>query len=258
MLYPLVGQIALYAFKFPPSGWAPCAGQLLSTSQNTVLFSVLGSAYGGDGNTNFALPDYRTLAPAGMQYCISLQGIYPQRGGGSSCAGEVIPLPYSFAPPGLANCAGQLMPVSKLEVLFQVLGTRFGGDGETTFGLPNLTSTPPPPSPTASDGSSLYFISLFGIMGPPSALLGTVQLLPFESAPAGWSTCQGQLLPIPQNQALFSLLGTTFGGDGHTTFGLPDLRQVTVPAGMLYCICVNPQMQVPAQERGEAGETTLS
>ena len=43
-------------------------------------------------------------------------------------------------------------------------------------------------------------------------------------APRGWAFCDGQLLPIAQNQALFSLLGTTYGGDGRTTFGLPDLR----------------------------------
>jgi microcystin-dependent protein len=46
----------------------------------------------------------------------------------------------------------------------------------------------------------------------------------FSFAPQGWALCNGQLLPIAQNQALFSLLGTTYGGDGRTTFALPDLR----------------------------------
>lgn len=46
----------------------------------------------------------------------------------------------------------------------------------------------------------------------------------FNFAPRGWALCDGQLLPISQNAALFSLLGTTYGGDGRTTFGLPDLR----------------------------------
>jgi microcystin-dependent protein len=46
----------------------------------------------------------------------------------------------------------------------------------------------------------------------------------FEFAPKGWALCNGQLLPINQNQALFSLLGTTFGGDGRVNFALPDLR----------------------------------
>jgi microcystin-dependent protein len=54
--------------------------------------------------------------------------------------------------------------------------------------------------------------------------LGQIEAFPFSFAPKGWTPCQGQLLPINQNQALFSLLGTTYGGDGRTTFALPDLR----------------------------------
>src|SRR4030088_126325 len=51
-----------------------------------------------------------------------------------------------------------------------------------------------------------------------------IRILPFNFAPQGWAQCDGQLLPISQNTALFSLLGTTYGGDGKTTFALPDLR----------------------------------
>lgn len=54
--------------------------------------------------------------------------------------------------------------------------------------------------------------------------LGEVRLMSFVFAPKGWALCNGQLLPINQNQGLFSLLGTTFGGDGRVTFALPDLR----------------------------------
>lgn len=54
--------------------------------------------------------------------------------------------------------------------------------------------------------------------------LGQIQPYGFNFAPRGWAKCDGQLLPISQYSALFSLLGTTFGGDGRTTFGLPDLR----------------------------------
>jgi microcystin-dependent protein len=54
--------------------------------------------------------------------------------------------------------------------------------------------------------------------------LGEIRLMSFNFAPKGWATCSGQLLPINQNQALFSLLGTTYGGNGQTTFALPDLR----------------------------------
>ena len=54
--------------------------------------------------------------------------------------------------------------------------------------------------------------------------LGEIKIMSFGFAPKGWALCNGQSLPINQNQALFSLLGTTFGGDGRTTFALPDLR----------------------------------
>lgn len=54
--------------------------------------------------------------------------------------------------------------------------------------------------------------------------LSEIKLLSFNFAPKGWALCNGQLLPINQNQALFSLLGTTYGGNGQTNFGLPNLQ----------------------------------
>ena len=62
-------------------------------------------------------------------------------------------------------------------------------------------------------------------------LLASIILFAGNFAPRGWAFCQGQLLPISQNQALFSLLGTTYGGNGQTTFALPDLRG-RAPIGM--------------------------
>jgi microcystin-dependent protein len=54
--------------------------------------------------------------------------------------------------------------------------------------------------------------------------LGMIIIVPYNFSPRGWAFCNGQILPIAQNTALFSLLGTTFGGNGQTTFALPDLR----------------------------------
>lgn len=56
---PFIGQIQMVGFNFPPRGWANCDGQLLAISSNTALFSLLGTMYGGDGRTTFALPDLR-------------------------------------------------------------------------------------------------------------------------------------------------------------------------------------------------------
>lgn len=56
---PFLGQIQAFGFSFPPQGWAFCDGQLISIAQNTALFALLGTTYGGNGQTTFALPDLR-------------------------------------------------------------------------------------------------------------------------------------------------------------------------------------------------------
>src|SRR5687768_6887187 len=63
MSEPFLSEIKLVSFSTPPKGWALCNGQLLPISQNQALFSLLGTTYGGDGQTNFALPDLRSRAP---------------------------------------------------------------------------------------------------------------------------------------------------------------------------------------------------
>jgi microcystin-dependent protein len=64
---PFIGQIQAFGFYFAPRGWASCDGQLIAINQNTALFSLLGTTYGGDGRTTFALPDLRgrTMLSAG-------------------------------------------------------------------------------------------------------------------------------------------------------------------------------------------------
>ena len=63
---PFLGQITLLGCNFAPQGWALCQGQLLAINQNTALFSLLGTNFGGNGTTNFALPDLRSRAPIGF------------------------------------------------------------------------------------------------------------------------------------------------------------------------------------------------
>ncbi len=66
MSSPFLGQITLFPYNFAPLGWAMCEGQLLSISQNTALFSLLGTQFGGNGTSNFALPDLRGRVPIGQ------------------------------------------------------------------------------------------------------------------------------------------------------------------------------------------------
>src|SRR5688572_7363089 len=71
---PFIGEIELFSFDFAPRGWVKCQGQLLSIAQNTPLFALLGTTYGGNGQTTFALPDLRGRVPLG----------FGQRAGGAS------------------------------------------------------------------------------------------------------------------------------------------------------------------------------
>jgi len=68
----------------------------------------------------------------------------------------------------------------------------------------------------------MLFVSL--LTSAQEAFIGEIKMFAGNFAPRGWALCDGQLLAIAQNQALFSILGTTYGGDGRTTFALPDLR----------------------------------
>src|SRR6059058_2346340 len=63
MTTPFLGEIKVFCGNFAPRGWALCNGQLLSIAQNTALFSLLGTQFGGNGQTNFALPDLRGRVP---------------------------------------------------------------------------------------------------------------------------------------------------------------------------------------------------
>jgi microcystin-dependent protein len=66
MAEPFMGEIRMMAFTFPPKGWAQCNGQLLPINQNQALFALLGTMYGGNGQTTFALPDLRGSTPIHM------------------------------------------------------------------------------------------------------------------------------------------------------------------------------------------------
>jgi len=67
--------------------------------------------------------------------------------------------------------------------------------------------------------------------------IGEISLFAFSFAQMGWISCEGQLLPILQNQALYSLLGAVYGGDGRTTFAVPNLKGAEPLPGMKYWIC---------------------
>lgn len=151
--------------------------------------------------------------------------------------GQIAILPYNFAPTYWLRCEGQTLSIAENETLFAVLGARYGGDGQTTFQLPDLRIANshqfrnlPMPSDTKALG---YHIAVEGYYPSQGSLdiepfVGEVIIMTTSFVPQGYAECSGQTLAINQNQALFSLLGTRFGGNGTTTFQLPD-RRSTLP-----------------------------
>jgi microcystin-dependent protein len=129
--------------------------------------------------------------------------------------------------------------------LFQKLGTRYGGDGKSTFALPDLRGRVPMHRAAGMQlgtAGSIQFdtgswrirarVAVNYIIGLTRSdhypdyepITGEVRLWATEWAPRDWITCAGQLLPISRNTALFALLGDAFGGDARTTFAVPHLE----------------------------------
>jgi len=107
---PFLGEIRPFAFGFPPKGWASCDGQLLPIAQNTALFSLLGTMYGGDGRTTFALPDLR--GRAGMH--VNSAHTQGERGGQESVTLTTAQIPPHSHTANCSNVAGtQTSPAGK-------------------------------------------------------------------------------------------------------------------------------------------------
>ncbi len=170
------------------------------------------------------------------------------RGAASSDAqllGSLLLSPYDFVPRYFEKSAGQILPIASNPALFTLLYDRFGGDGRKTFGLPDMRGHEPIKGlsyliATAGiypDRKAVNVPNYYGI--PP--LLGQLLLVAYLSKytpPPGWATCDGQLLKIDHHVALYTLLGTKFGGDGTTTFALPDLRGHEPMKGITYVIAL--------------------
>ena len=165
---PLPGMLVMFVGSFAPDGWLAADGSLLGVPQSPQLFEVIGSAFGGNGTTDFALPNLTDAAPVGagqgegaeavllgqkidgavpglgLNYLISLSGNFaPDTGNGAfpetgQCFGQVIPYAGSKPPQGWALCDGASLQIMENAELFNLIGTTYGGDGESTFAVPDL------------------------------------------------------------------------------------------------------------------------
>lgn len=137
--------------------------------------------------------------------------------------GEVMLFAGNFAPHGWLPCDGGTYALTDYQDLFDILGFSYGGNGSTTFAVPNLQGQ----SPLGSGDYGQYLICWSGVdISSAQGTMGELRLLARPLAPGttnNWATCSGQPVAINPNQALFSILGTNYGGDGSKTFALPNL-----------------------------------
>lgn len=298
-----IGFIRTFAGNFAWNGTALADGQLLSIQQNAALFALLGTFYGGNGTNNFELPNFEgrlgigvdSSTPLGTQtgtdsFQITTTNLPPPTGidaaidnqqpslainylintggtqGGVDVAGEVVPFAGNFAPAGYLLAQGQTLQISQYQALYNAIGATYGGDGVTTFKLPDLRNTDiigagTDGTQSVSEGTTTgsnsvtltsanlpaggdqpvnnyqnsvalnYIVATEGLFpsqggggtSATSAYIGEVIAYAGKTIPTGWALANGQTLAIQSNEALFSVLGTTYGGNGQSTFQLPDL-----------------------------------
>jgi microcystin-dependent protein len=241
------GEIRAVAFNFAPQGWLPCDGRELEIAQYEALYKALGTTYGGDGVTTFALPDYRGRAPVGMGIGPGLHGIEQgEQGGAQELTLTSAHLPThphdasatiagSFASSSSEKPADNIFAVVTLDDgITQLFSYAPPTTANATLAPDAVTVTVQPagdsqPVPLMNPYLGTNFVmSTYADADPDNGdvLLGEIRVLssPLSEPSTPWAPCEGQLLSIAQNQQLFSLLRNTFGGDGVTTFALPDYR----------------------------------
>lgn len=146
MSQPYLGQIEAFPFNFTPAGWQPCQGQLLPINQYQALFSLLGTTYGGNGTTNFALPDLRGRVAMGQG---NGNGLTPRSVGGQ--VGEenhTILITEMPAHSHTINTAPNASTANNVDTPSNtvVLATATGTQGTTTLTINPYAMTPPVPN----------------------------------------------------------------------------------------------------------------
>ncbi|GIG40672.1 phage tail protein [Cellulomonas phragmiteti] len=234
-----IGEVRMFGATFVPRGWVPCDGRLLSISEHQAAFTVIGTTYGGDGQSTFAVPDLRGRTPLGA-------GTGPGR------------TPRTLGEVGgseTVTLTTQQMPGHQHPVLASgAQATATSPDGATWGVAPDSAPYAAPPgavtmAPQAlgAAGGNLPHENRSPVLGVVFGLcvegyyptgddddttMGEIRLWAGPTPPGRWLVCDGSQLSISTNQALFSILGTQFGGNGVQTFALPDLRgRVPVHAG---------------------------
>lgn len=240
-----------------PNGWIFCTGQKLNETQNTALYAVIGDTYGAkDPNhqvfctpniPSISLDDDDTYSPA-LRYIVGVSkdcSMWPYAGSNEdSMIGGITGSIILFSGIYIDGdddktlgkswrlCNGQTLLVTDYPVLFKLIGNKYGGNGITTFDLPNLTGP--------VNNSVKYFMCVDGTSPDVSAQGYTSEIRLFSGnvAPQGWMFCDGKSLKLQDYSPLFCIIGCTYGGDGIHVFDLPNMPSPTGTT-LKYMICVN-------------------
>jgi microcystin-dependent protein len=148
---PFIGEIRMVGFNYAPRGWALCAGQIMSISQNSALFALLGTTFGGNGTTTFALPDYRGRGPVGMGNGPSLTPIVQgEVAGNESTTLNMLQMPthtHAATATATATSTGTFQvagassnPSATPSTTNNILSASGGGPGSATVWSDQLTS----------------------------------------------------------------------------------------------------------------------
>jgi microcystin-dependent protein len=169
MAQPYVGEIRIFAGNFAPVGWMFCEGQLLPISENETLFQLIGTTYGGDGESTFALPDLRGRIPVHQGNSV----ILAETGGAEEITLTVQQIPaHSHAMLATANNATGVVPTNQvLAASTEVTVTPYGSDNPQTNLNPQAVSSVGGSQPHTNFQPYLcvnFIISMFGIFPSPT------------------------------------------------------------------------------------------
>lgn len=252
-----IGMIQSFAGNYPAYGMPRCIGGTLPVLQNQQLMPVIGTSFGGDGMQTIGVPDLHARvalggAPVGMMRpgALTLTWLIAITAeGGAPMLGAVMPFGGNSAPAGWAVCDGSMWAIGQDVPLFQAIGSVFGGNGESSFALPDLIgASPVGAGPGMALGQKVsgtigglglnYIINMTGPLAasggngqPPSNAGYAGQVIAYAGSqiPEGWTACDGSLLQVSAYPTLFMAIGNIWGGDGKSNFMLPDLQGRMMP-----------------------------